>query len=177
MKIEFFLNQSQRALVIHDLKDDTYRNFTAADKSLIEQILFKVSEDYPEAYYQLDNLYSSNRFLMAYRFLRCNLGINDNVADIDSDFNFVIEHVFCPIRGICEYENIICNPKLRTDLTERELQIGSLLVQNISIEDAAEKFFISPYTVENHKKKIFKKLGFHKLSELVNYFYKNNLIK
>lgn len=180
MNIEFFLNDSQNCLVIHEKVTDNYWNFTNEDKDIISKCIDKIKEDYPEAYATLNKLYflkANKRFLIVSRFLRCNFGMSDSIIDIDDDWNFNLEKVFCPLRGgFCKEENLVCNPKLNLELSDREIELTSLLVQEFKFDEIGEMLFISPFTVENHKKKIFKKLGIHTLAQLVNYSYKNNII-
>ncbi|HHJ09509.1 MAG TPA: response regulator transcription factor [Bacteroidetes bacterium] len=54
-------------------------------------------------------------------------------------------------------------------LTHREQEILVLLAQDLSNKQIAEKLFISPKTVENHRSNILRKLNFHSTLELVRY--------
>lgn len=180
MNIEFFLNEMQNRLVLHDKDTDNFRLFTENEKEIIEKCLQKIKEDYSEAYTTLNKLYlmkANKRFLIVQRFLRCNFGMSDNVIDIDEDFNFNVERVFCPLRGgLCREENLVCNPKMNTELSKRELEVTRLLAMDMNEYEIGNTLYISPFTVLNHKKHIFRKLGIHTLAKLVNYAYKHNLI-
>ncbi len=61
-------------------------------------------------------------------------------------------------------------------LTPREQEIMRLLAEGLSAKEIAEKLFISPKTVENHRAKIMNKLGLHSTMELVRYAAKLGLI-
>ena len=61
-------------------------------------------------------------------------------------------------------------------LTQREQQIMRLLAEGMSAKDIAEKLFISPKTVENHRTNIMGKLDIHSSLELVRYAAKLGLI-
>jgi DNA-binding NarL/FixJ family response regulator len=61
-------------------------------------------------------------------------------------------------------------------LTSREQEIMVLLAEGCSSKKAAEKLFISPKTVENHRTNIMNKLGLHSTVELVHYAAKLGLI-
>jgi len=61
-------------------------------------------------------------------------------------------------------------------LTSREQEIMVLLGDGISINQIAEKLFISPKTVENHRTNIMHKLNIHTSHELVRYAVKLGLI-
>ncbi len=54
-------------------------------------------------------------------------------------------------------------------LTSREQEIMVLLAQGLSTKLIAEKLFISPKTVENHRSNILRKLNIHSTLELVRY--------
>jgi len=54
-------------------------------------------------------------------------------------------------------------------LTRREQEILVLLAQGLSTKQIAEKLFISPKTVENHRSNILCKLNLHSTLELVRY--------
>jgi DNA-binding NarL/FixJ family response regulator len=61
-------------------------------------------------------------------------------------------------------------------LTPREQQVMRLLAEGLSTKKIAEKLYISPKTVENHRTKIMNKLDIHSTIELVRYAAKLGLI-
>jgi len=61
-------------------------------------------------------------------------------------------------------------------LTPREQEIMVLLAEGCSAKKAAEKLFISPKTVENHRTNIMNKLGVHSTLELVRYAARLGLV-
>jgi DNA-binding NarL/FixJ family response regulator len=61
-------------------------------------------------------------------------------------------------------------------LTRREQEILTLLAEGMPAEKVAEKLFISPKTVENHRSNIMRKLGLHSTVELIRYAAKTGLI-
>jgi DNA-binding NarL/FixJ family response regulator len=61
-------------------------------------------------------------------------------------------------------------------LTPREQEIMRLLAEGLSSKKVAEKLFISPKTVENHRSNIMNKLGLHNTIELIRYAAKLGLI-
>ena len=64
---------------------------------------------------------------------------------------------------------------LKTMLTERELQILKLISQEMSGIQIAEKLFISPTTVESHRKNLFSKIGVNTSVGLVKYALKHGI--
>jgi len=81
-------------------------------------------------------------------------------------------------------EKLIKSPEKDTEitngaygsLTSREQEIMGLLAKDISVKEIADKFFISPKTVENHRSNIMKKLGLHSAIELARYAARLGLI-
>lgn len=61
-------------------------------------------------------------------------------------------------------------------LTSREQEIVRVLAEGLSVKEIADKLFISPKTVENHRTNIMKKLGLHSSIELARYAAKLGLI-
>ena len=61
-------------------------------------------------------------------------------------------------------------------LTAREQEILVLLAEGMSTDKIAEKLFISPKTVENHRSSIMRKLDLHSTIELIRYAAKTGLI-
>ncbi|MDY6971487.1 MAG: response regulator transcription factor [Thermodesulfobacteriota bacterium] len=71
-------------------------------------------------------------------------------------------------------KNIRDNPY--NTLTPREQEVMRMLAEGLSPKGVAEKLFISPKTVENHRANIMSKLDLHSTVELVRYAAKIGLI-
>lgn len=61
-------------------------------------------------------------------------------------------------------------------LTRREAEILQLVAKEYSTEQIAEKLFISPRTVESHRKNIFTKTGAKTIVGLIRYAIKHRLV-
>lgn len=61
-------------------------------------------------------------------------------------------------------------------LTSRELEILFLIIQELTNIQIAEQLFISPLTVETHRKNIFRKLEVNTALGLMRYALKNGMI-
>ena len=61
-------------------------------------------------------------------------------------------------------------------LTPREQEIMRLLAECFSVREIAEKLYISPKTVENHRSNLMRKLELHNAIELVRYAARLGLI-
>lgn len=62
-------------------------------------------------------------------------------------------------------------------LTERELEILKLIVQELSSEEIAEKLFISRRTVDTHRKHILHKTESKTIVGLIKFAYRNELVE
>lgn len=61
-------------------------------------------------------------------------------------------------------------------LSKREIEIIRLIVNDIPGLEIAEKLFISPNTVETHRRNIFRKLDIHSVVALTRFAMKHNLL-
>jgi len=61
-------------------------------------------------------------------------------------------------------------------ITRREKEVIRELVNGLNVPKIAEKLFISPLTVETHKKNIFKKLGIHNSIDLLKFVNENEML-
>lgn len=60
-------------------------------------------------------------------------------------------------------------------LSIREMEIIHLIKNGMTSKAIADKLFLSPYTVETHRKNILRKLNLNSAHELVAYAYENHL--
>lgn len=78
-----------------------------------------------------------------------------------------------------EYETIYyknySQKLLSNALSNRELDVLRLLALNKTSKEIGEKLFISPHTVDGHRRKILKKLNFKTTQDLVNHCLANQL--
>ncbi len=61
-------------------------------------------------------------------------------------------------------------------LTRREQEVMRFLAEGFSTKEAAEKLFLSPKTIENHRNNIMRKLDLHNIIELIRYAAKLGVI-
>lgn len=61
-------------------------------------------------------------------------------------------------------------------LTQRELEVMELCAQGMSAQDIAEKLCLSRRTIEGHKSRIFEKMGFKNVGELINYAFNHGIL-
>ncbi|MEQ8323195.1 MAG: response regulator transcription factor [Vicingaceae bacterium] len=86
--------------------------------------------------------------------------------------NKVLDIVFN--KHLYKREEDNCEP---TSLTPRETEIASLLAKGLTNKEVAEMIFLSPHTVQTHRKNLMKKLGIRSASELTLYAVSTGLIQ
>ena len=154
-KVEFF-NSPDGHVCAQSENGELYK-LSECHRDIIQDILNDVREIWPDAYARLEqnyHKYSLNKpyfeFRMASRFCRCNVGSNDTLCwDIDESGNWHLEKVNCPMRGECPDEGVICMPKMKTQLSEREMEIACRLSVQVP-EEIAQELHLSIRTVYNH---------------------------
>ncbi len=72
-----------------------------------------------------------------------------------------------------EFRSLICAP---VAITERELEIITLIAEGFTNAEIAEKLFLSTHTVNTHRKNIMSKLGVTNTAGIVMYAVKCNLV-
>lgn len=150
-------------------------------KEIVQEMWLGIQEFWPDAFNRLSELYSASslnrlyfEFRMVRRFCRCNFGLYDTQNwDIDEFGEWHFEQVPCPLRGECPDEGIICNPKMRTNLSEREKEIARLLA-NMSTEEIAAELKLSIRTVYNHIQSIKIRLKSKTTAQIATWYKQHN---
>jgi len=62
-------------------------------------------------------------------------------------------------------------------LSKREVEIMRLIAEGMSTKQLADKLFIAPYTVSNHRKAILRKTGCKNVAELTRYCLTSGLLQ
>lgn len=78
-------------------------------------------------------------------------------------------------KNMADLTNETIEEKLH-NLSEREIEVITLIAKELSTNQIAEKLFLSPATVETHRHNILKKLGIKNSIGLVKFAMKNRLI-
>lgn len=156
---------------------------TERSHDFIDMFLSEIENFYPEAFKALSECYEKSklnqsyyRFLMVRRFIKCNFGDLDSTkADYEGPGIFNCEKIQCPLRGECQYEFRICQPKFNSRLSEAELRVMRLYYCNEKIEKIADQLYLSGHTVKNHIKAAYRKLGVSNQAEFITYANKHHL--
>ena len=77
-----------------------------------------------------------------------------------------------PVAGGSAADEPLADP-----LTPREAEVLTLIAEAYTTRQIAEALFISPKTVENHRGRIFQKLGMHDRVELTRYAIRRGLVR
>ncbi|NMH85981.1 response regulator [Flavivirga algicola] len=108
-------------------------------------------------------------------YLLKNSGKTELLNAIDSIVNQNVNYYSSEVKE--EYMNSIFNSKEKPieELRDREREIIKLIAQEYTTQEIAEKLFISPHTVNTHRKNLLAKLNVKNLAGLVKYAIKNGL--
>lgn len=179
--VEFF--QFRKGIVA--LSDDgTFCELTETDTGLVDFLFEKIKTEYAEAFSALCQLCEKSRrniryfrFRVVERFLRCNFSRIDNIDDIDTSGCLHLEYVDCPLRGCCIFENVICLPKPSSEITIAERRVMKLLYAGLSRPEIADRLYLSIYTVQNHIRNVFTRLGLRDTPDFIRYANAHNLFR
>ena len=177
--IEFF--KTPDGDVMYKRQGEGVRVLTEHDRDLVVDLLSLIRTRYPEAFNAVSDIYSRSErnrrwyeFRMVSRFVRCNLGDYDTQSiDIDADGRMHFEQMKCPLMGAgdCQWDGVICRPKLSTGLTTREKELLPLFAEGLQSQEIAERMCISKVTVDHHRQNILQKLGKHSVTELAAWYH------
>ena len=78
-------------------------------------------------------------------------------------------------------ESIGCSEKAKASnednpLTEREMEVLRLIAEGKTNSEIGDKLFISPRTVDTHRRNILQKLNLHSAVQLTRYAHKHGII-
>jgi DNA-binding CsgD family transcriptional regulator len=158
---EVFWNSENNCLLVEDFKTKMAVPFDNMPLTWALRCNDAIRVQFPDAYEKLCHILGEDKAWAHARvkqFIACNFSEKDGIPDIDEEFNFNIEKTACPARGtVCQL--CLCSPAMNTEITSREKQLLSFFIQGSSEEEIAELLFISPYTVHNHIKNMYRKIG------------------
>lgn len=162
--IEF--RTSPDGIVYYKVEGQEEKKLTKFSRDVIVPMLGFIGSRFPASHARLAELYGdmpkkskeSREFAMVERFVRCNLGEHDLLTkDIEFDImNF--EMVRCPLRGICQDENVICRPKGRASLSKAESEVARACSTGMRFDEIAQVLGKNPNTVKAQMLKIRRKL-------------------
>lgn len=178
--IEFFSFEDQ---VWYAQGGEQFR-LTQNDRPMVRFINQTLEDFYPEAYSALTKIYKGCKpnlnyyqYRIALHFCKCNFSNIDNIPDIKRGSLFNLEHVSCPLRGICQNEGIICHARFKSGISKSEKPVMELLCQGYKHHEIANELCLSIYTIKAHIKHVFARLDIHSEAEFVRYANDHNIFK
>lgn len=164
--------------------DRDNQRLTEQSRDIIRDMFERIELSYPKAFKCLSEEYLKCKqntpyyqFRIVNRFCKCNFGAIDNTTDIDVVGRFNFERISCPLRGECKLENVVCSPEFDSKISNSEMRVLELVYKKYSTSEIADKLFLSEYTVKNHIRNVYSRLGFHEKAEFIDYAHRNNLFK
>lgn len=155
--LEFFT--SPDGFLYYKKPGEESRRLTKFNVDIVDHQHDIIKQRFPECYAALAKLYRRNTFKIVERFVRCNFGEHDLLTqDIDNDI-LHFEEVRCPLRGMCEYERVICKPKTMVNLSKCEREIADLYLEGLTFTQIAERLGKNAQTVKVQLMRIKKKCG------------------
>lgn len=162
--------------------DNQHIRLEETDREFISYLINKINEFYPGAYAKLNEVYSKcsanivyHQYKMVWRFCKCNFGNVDNVNDLALNGRMNFEHVSCPLRGECSCEGIICHPEFNSKISDAEKRVLHLVYQGLDADSIADKLCLSVYTVKNHIRNAYSRIGVHEKAEFIKFAKDNKL--
>lgn len=177
--VEFFIYNSELWYCC-DRAD--MQQLTENNHEMVNELYEYIEQFYPDAFEALNKEYKKCKpnlpffkFRVVNRFCRCNFGLIDNVADIEHSGKVNFEHVPCPLRGECKVEHIVCSPKFNHQISTAEYRVLSLLYRGMAREQIADRLYLSIFTVNNHIRRAYTRLGLHSNAEFTKWATENNI--
>lgn len=182
INIEFYQEPSGEIIIRQN--DGKIFILEESRRDIIVPMKMILQSDYAIAYKACEDMNTKSRqnrihfdFLCVRQFLKCNFNQYDNVFDIDASGAFHFEFINCPFRGICKYNNIICNPRFTNKLTDSDIVIIRMIVnQKMTADQIALALCRSVNTINNRRKTILKKTGCKNIAQLVAYCFEHKII-
>jgi DNA-binding NarL/FixJ family response regulator len=88
----------------------------------------------------------------------------DSITEVVNNGAFISKRIIADLITTLQYTN---QDKVQEKLSIRENEIVELLCEGLTYQQIAEKRFITTFAVNQHLKKIYKKLGIHSKGELI----------
>lgn len=179
-QIEFFVSP-QGEVYFYGPSGEMVR-YDMQQVDLIKLMAQMIETVYPEAYrclYQ-EHIKSErnklfHKFLITEQFIRCNFGSNDTLSyDIDGG-RMNLEHVSCPMRGICRLENVVCNPRLASPFFPKEEEVAKIFAHGYVASEIAKMLGKSKNTIQAQLRNMTRRLGLRTSRDIIKVVHQLNL--
>jgi DNA-binding CsgD family transcriptional regulator len=142
---------------------------------LLQQFAQKKNEKEYLSYFQRLRLLKSKEYKL---YLTC--------VRLDNEQN-LFKCITCPITEMVDFSQEVnrildINPYIEQNqrtfdlLSEREKEVIHWVCKGLNVTQIGEKLFLSPHTIEKHKKNIYKKANFNSNAELIQFALNFNIV-
>lgn len=150
--------------------------FTQGNREIVSFILDDVRTKFPDTYKRLCNLYERYKgnvvayeYMMARRFVRCNLGADDMLSWDVKDGSINLEYISCPLRGECKDEGVVCCPVKKSVLHPKQMEVARLYARGKRPTEIAAILKKSTSTVNKQLGQVCKSLGLRRVRDIITY--------
>ena len=181
-EIEYTVNHKGEVMVT-ELDEKPYI-LNQTHRHIITATMDDLKEEYPAAFACLEKRYHNSQpnrmyyeFLIVRMWIKLHFGQTDHLLDIDESGTENMEYCYCPKRGECETCDLFdaCYPVRSTKLRKAEINVLRLIKSGLDESQIAETLNIAISTVKNHRNNMLKRLGYHKTSQLIDYWNRNKM--
>ena len=95
----------------------------------------------------------------------------------ESGFYFNDRLSMAMLKNMGKKQSSLQLPGKNADLTEREIEVLTLICEEMTTPEIAEKLFLSPRTIETYRKTLFEKTGVRNMAGLVMWAVRNGLVE
>ena len=176
--IEFYLWEGE----VRYRVDGHERTLKQSDWEIIEFILETLQKFFPDALQALNKKCASslpNKRFYDFRrvelFIRCNFSDHDTLSFDISQGMLHFEDVKCPLRGVCEYDGIICRPRFRMPCPNEEGKVAALYSKGLTADEIAGVLRKNIKTVKNQLCSVTKRLQLNRTRDLIKIFSVYNI--
>lgn len=154
--------------VTRPLTDLIRKNFPLCFERLLK--IYKVT--FKRASYMSDE----DRFKITDRFIRCNFGEHDLLTQDIENGVMHFEEVKCPLRGLCQDENVICKPKGLIKLPRAQKEVANLYIEGYTFNEIADILGKNPSTIKSTLYKMKIRLNVKNSREIIKVLKMSNAI-
>lgn len=128
------------------------------------------------------SMHGEHRVISSFMKIGCHGYVNKNGGEsvlINAIRSVYNGNMFLSSKTIQSMADIIAEASYngKSTLTSREQEVLTYLTQDFTLKQIADKLFISPSTVESHKRNLMSKLEVNTISGLTRYAIKNKFIE
>lgn len=150
------------------------------------EALKKIREQYADLKVIILSMYEDEKFILHLVELGANAYLLKNAEpeDVQYTIHKVIEQGYCfndevteiMRKGLINKTQEIPRIDNKVQLTPRELEVITLICQEYTNAEIAEKLFLSPRTIEGYRNKLLEKLGVKNTAGIVRYAVTNGIV-